>query len=152
MSESLPLAQVILGLRGAQLGWDWKNPIKMLTFWQLTLQCCHHCQTVSISCSSAYSKSSAHPLSESSTLCSLSSSMKSVYPMLQKTNSSLTSHHIFTNLNVKTAQKDVIEFSSFIGRKLRFETGFSLAVFSKTTKVEFVERGPRSAVRNVLTQ
>ena len=43
--ESLPLAQVLLGLRGAKLGWGRKNLIKMLTLRQLTLQCCHHSLT-----------------------------------------------------------------------------------------------------------
>ena len=38
LSESLPLAQVILGLRGAWLEWGSKNVLKMLTFQQLTSQ------------------------------------------------------------------------------------------------------------------
>ena len=76
LSELLPLAQAILGLRRAKLWWGRKNPIKKLTFWQLTLQCCHHYLTlsdiISLSSSSFYSESSTHPSSESSTLCSLS--------------------------------------------------------------------------------
>ena len=35
--------------------------------------------------------------------------------MLQKTNISLNSHHISANLNVKTTQEEVMEFSPFIG-------------------------------------
>ena len=34
-------------------------------------------------------------------------------------------------------------------KEVRFETGFILAVFSETTKVEFAERGSRSSVRNL---
>ena len=45
ISESLPSAPVISGLRGAKFGYSKKNPIKALTFWQLTLQCCHHSLT-----------------------------------------------------------------------------------------------------------
>ena len=44
------------------------------------------------------------PSAQSSTLFPLSSSMKSLYPMLQKSNTPLTSHRIFANLNVKTTQ------------------------------------------------
>ena len=35
----------------------------------------------------------------------------------------------------------MIELSPFIRGQFRFETGFSLAVFSETTKVEIAERG-----------
>ena len=72
--------------------------------------------TTSPSSSPNYSESSAHPPSESSTLCPLSSSMKNIYRMLQKTTISLTSHCIFADLNIKTMQQEVIEFSPFIGR------------------------------------
>ena len=40
--------------------------------------------TISLSSSPVYWESSTHPSSESSSLCSLSKSMKSIYPMLQK--------------------------------------------------------------------
>ena len=60
--------------------------------------------TISLSSSPIYSESSTHPSSMSSTLYSLSSSMWSIYPMLQKTNISLISNHIFVNLNVKMKQ------------------------------------------------
>ena len=40
--------------------------------------------TISLSFSPIYSESGIHPSSESSTLCSLSSSTKSIHPMLQK--------------------------------------------------------------------
>ena len=72
--------------------------------------------TTSLSSSPIYSEPSTHPSSETSTLCSLSSSMKSLYPMLQETNVSLNSPRISANLNVKQ-QQEVIEFSPFIGRK-----------------------------------
>ena len=51
-----------------------------------------------------YSESSTLPLSKSSTLCSLSLSMKCIYPVLQKTNISLTSLCLFADLKVKTTQ------------------------------------------------
>ena len=60
--------------------------------------------TVSLSSSPIYSESSTHPSFESSTLCSLSSSMKSIYPMLQKANISVTVRCIFVDSNVKTTQ------------------------------------------------
>ena len=60
--------------------------------------------TMSLSSFPVDSDSSTHPPSESSTLCELSSSMKIVYPMLQKTNISLTSHGILADLNIKTGQ------------------------------------------------
>ena len=56
--------------------------------------------TMSLSYSPIYSESSTNPSSESSTSCSLSSFMKSIYPTLQ----TLTSHCIYADLNVKTTQ------------------------------------------------
>ena len=58
--------------------------------------------TVSLSSSPLYSQSNTQPLSKSTTLSLQSSSMKSLHPMLRKTNISLTSHCIFANLNVET--------------------------------------------------
>ena len=72
--------------------------------------------TISLSSSPLYSESGSHPLSKPSTLCSLSSSMKSRYPMLKKTRISLISHRIFTDLNIKTMQWEMIELFPFIGR------------------------------------
>ena len=60
--------------------------------------------TISLSFSSVYSESNTHPSSESTTLSSLSSSVKSIYPVLLKTNISLTKHQIFADLNIKTMQ------------------------------------------------
>ena len=61
--------------------------------------------TTSLSSSSIYSESRAHPTSESSTLCLLSSSMKSkIDPILQKNNICFTSHRIFADLIIKTMQ------------------------------------------------
>ena len=59
--------------------------------------------------------------------------------MLQKTNISKTSHHIFAHWNAKTTPQEVRGFSPFIGRKFVFKTVLSLAVFFKMTKVEFTE-------------
>ena len=58
--------------------------------------------TVPLSFFPVYSESSTQPLSESSVLCLLPSSMKSIYPVLQKTNISSISNLIFADLNVKT--------------------------------------------------
>ena len=71
--------------------------------------------TISLSCSTVYSESSSHPSSESSTSCSLSTAMKSrfIYPLLQK-----ISRCIFTDMNIKTKQQEVIKLSPFIGRML----------------------------------
>ena len=60
--------------------------------------------TTSLSSSSVYSASSIHPSSESLVLSLQSSSRKSIYPMLQETKISLTSHRIFADLNVETTQ------------------------------------------------
>ena len=100
--------------------------------------------TASLSSSPIYSGSSTHPSSESSTLCSLSSSMKSMYLMLQKTNTALTGHHIFADLMPKQTQQELTEFSPFIRRKFVLKPVSVWLWFSKTTKVEFVDRGPRS--------
>ena len=106
--------------------------------------------------------------------------MKSIYPVLLKTNTSLTSHrviiiiifilfsclfiyvYLFADLNVKTTQKDVIELYPFIRRKFVLKP-VSTVVFQdnrgqvRGTRPSFrwrlehsEERGPRSAVRNLL--
>ena len=108
--------------------------------------------TISLSSSPVYSESNTHPSSEPTTLCLLLSSMKSTYPMLQKTTISLICHCIFPNLNVKTTVTGSDRVLSLHQKEVCFETGFNLAVFSKTTKVVFVERGLRSMVRNVLKE
>ena len=108
-------------------------------------------ETISLS----YSESSTHPLSESSTSRSLSSSMKSLYPILHSTNISLNNHCIFTNLNVKTTQQKVIEFPPSIGRKFVFKPVsvwlcFQRPSFRRRRKHNSQEQGPCSRVRNVL--
>ena len=50
--------------------------------------------TTSLSSFPVYSESSTHPSSKSSSLCSLSSFMKSPYPRLQKTNIFFNSHRV----------------------------------------------------------
>ena len=77
--------------------------------------------------------------------------MNSLFPMLQESNISLTSHHIFANLNVKKNAIGRDRVPSLHVKEVCFETGFSLSVFSKTTKVEFAELGPYSMVQNVLS-
>ena len=59
---------------------------------------------MSLSSFPIYLESSTHPSSELSTACLLTSSMKSMYPLLKKTNIVLTSRRIFADLNVKTMQ------------------------------------------------
>ena len=61
--------------------------------------------TMSLSSSPIYSGSSTHPSSKSATFCSLSSATKSLHPMLQNANISLTSLRIFANLNIKINHK-----------------------------------------------
>ena len=70
--------------------------------------------------------------------------------MLQKTNIFLASHYIFADLNIKTMQIGSDRVLSLHRKDVHFETSLCLTVFSKTVKVEFVERRPCSAVRNVL--
>ena len=57
-------------------------------------------------------------------------------PNASETNISLTSHHIFAYLNIKTTQKEVMEFCPFIGWKFVLKP-VSVWLFSKTTTVEF---------------
>lgn len=82
-----------------------KQTTKLLRLWQLTLQCCHHSDTISLSSSQTYSEFSTHPSSEALPLCSLSSSTKYSYPMLQKTNIYFTNHCIVANRNVNTTHR-----------------------------------------------
>lgn len=88
----LPLAQVILGLRGAKLVGAGKNNknAHMLTV-NIAVAVA---VTISIS-SQIYAESKTHSSSESSTLFSWLAFV--VCPMLQKTNILLTSHHILAN-------------------------------------------------------
>ena len=66
--------------------------------------------------------------------------MKSIYQMLRRTNISLTSHHIFTDqYECQNNAVGIDRVLSLDWKEVHFETGFSLAVFAKTTKVEFVE-------------
>ena len=97
-----PHPQAIFGVGGG--GAEGRNMTKMLTIWQLTMHCCHHSVTVSLSSSPVYSESSTHPLSSASTLCSLSPTIKSLSPALWKSNISLTNHCVLAGW----------EFSPFI--------------------------------------
>ena len=67
-------------------------------------------------------------------------------PNASATNIFLTSHYIFDDLKVKGNAVGSDRVFSLHRKEVHFETGFSLAVFSKTTKAEFMERGPRSAM------
>ena len=59
--------------------------------------------------------------------------------MLQKAYIYLASHHIFTDFNVKTNAVASDRVLSLHQKEVCFETSFTLDVFSKTTKVKFVE-------------
>ena len=100
---------------------------------------------ISLSSSPMYSQSSPHPSSKSSTLCSLSLSMKCLYPTYRKTNFSSTSHRILADLNVKTTQKEVTEFFPFIGRKFVLKPVSVWQCFPRQQTVELTEQRPRSA-------
>ena len=136
--------QVILSewlwLRGAKWGGGRKNPIRMLTFRQSTMQCCHHPLTQFHSPPLQFIQN--HPLSESSTLGLLSSSMKSIDPVLQNMNISLVSHHIFADLNVKSNAIVGDKVLSLHQKEVCFETNFSFGCFPR--QLEFTEQGPRS--------
>ena len=97
LNELLPLAQVILGLRGAKLGLEKNNKNAHILTVNIAVAV-----TVSIS-SQIYAESNTHSSSESSTLFSWLSSI--VCLMLQKTNILLTSHHILANWNASTVQR-----------------------------------------------
>ena len=107
--------------------------VKMLTFWQLTLQCFPHSDTVSLSSSPVCSESSTQPSSKVSALCLLLSSMKNLQPVLQKTSISLTFHDILADWNVNAVPgSDRVLFHH--QKEVRFKIGCSLAVLSKTKK------------------
>ena len=67
-----------------------------------------------------------------------------LYPLLQKTNISLTIHGIFSNLNIKTTQLDVIRVLSIHRKEVHFETSFSLAV----SLAGFFPRQQKKSLRN----
>ena len=75
-------------------------------------------------------------------------------PMLQKTTISLTSHHIFADLNVKTTQQQVKEFSPCNGRQFVLKPVSVWLYLPRqqqlSSQTEPPERGPRSAVRNTV--
>ena len=141
LSQMLSLTQVILGLRGAKLGSCRKNLTKILTFGQLTLQLTlWHNFTLLLH--NVFRIKHPFFVRGINFMLIVIIHEKYIYPMLQKTNISLT---------VQTTQSEVIEFSPFIRRQFILELVWNW-LFSKTTKVVFLERGPCSAVRNVSRQ
>ena len=88
------------------------NNIKMLTFQQLTLQCCHHPLTQFHSPPLQFIQNQAaiHHLSHQLN-AHCHHPWKVLCPMLQKTDISVTSHRIFSDLNISATQWEVIEFS-----------------------------------------
>ena len=62
-----------------------------------------------------------------------------------ETKFSLTSHRIFCRFERQNITVGSDRVLSLNRKEVCFETGFSLAVFSKTIKAEFAVRGPRSA-------
>ena len=95
--------------------------------------------------SQIYSELSTRPSPKAPTLCSLSSCIKSLYTVLQKTNISLTNHRIFGWLEHQHNAQEVIRVLSLHQKEVHFKTSFSLAVLSKTTKAEFLESGALQA-------
>ena len=117
--------------------------------------------TISLSSSPIYSESSAHPSSQSSTLCLLSSSMKSLYPMLQKTNF-LWIAIVFPLIWVSKQRNRESQSSLPSTEGNSFWNWFG-CVFQDDSRAHRTrpslcgrhkhnheERGPRSAIRNVL--
>ena len=72
------------------------------TFQKLTLQCCHHSDTISLSSSLIYSESSTHPLSHHLYACC--HPWKEYIQCFRETNVSVISNCIFADLSVKTTQ------------------------------------------------
>ena len=101
------------------------------------------------------------PIHHPSTSGLLSSSMKRLYPILNKTSISLTSHRIFANLNINITQQEVTEFSPFIGKQFilklvsvclcfsRQQSRVCGASFRKQREHTYEKRGPHSMVQNV---
>ena len=83
-----------IGAKRSKVGVGQEKPEKMLTFRQLPLQCCHHSLTWYHSPPPQLIQNQAPIHRQSSALCSQSPSMKNSI--------SLTSHHIFADLTVKT--------------------------------------------------
>ena len=74
--------------------------------------------------------------------------MKSIYTALQKTNISLTSHRIFCQFERQNNAIGSDRALSLHEKEVHFKTRVSLAVFSKTTEVEFVEKKALSRRRH----
>ena len=96
--------------------------------------------TDSLPSSPVYSESSTRLSSESSTLCSLSSSMKSIYPLLQKTNIYLTNRSIFAPILMQKQRNRKRQSSLPLSDQSFFLKLAEVWLFSKITKVIFGTR------------
>ena len=120
---------------------------------------------ISLSSSPVYSESNIHPSSESTTLDLRSSSIKSIYPVLQKTNIALTSHFIFADLNVRNNAvgsdrvlslhlKEFFEWNQFqfgcVFQDNKSRVLGTRASFCNWCECNHEVQGPCSVVRNVL--
>ena len=102
------------------MGQKKKQPTKMLTFWLLTLQCCHHSLTILLS-SQIYSEPSPIHCPHHQLYAGCHRPWK-VYIQCFRKLISLTSHCIFADLIASRMQEEVIEFFfSFTGRKFVLE-------------------------------
>ena len=137
----------------------------MFMFQQLKLQCCLHCLTQLHCPSPQFIRNQAPIHRPSHQHYARYHHPWKVYPVLQKTNISFTRwyFHCFEHQNIAVGSGRVLSLHQ---KEVRFETSFSLAVFwNNKSRVlgtwalfrrqyehNCKEWGPRSAVRNVLTQ
>ena len=107
--------------------------------WQLTLQCCHHSLTQFYSPPPQFIQNQVpihHPIHH--LYACFHHPWKVYIQCFRKRIFSLTSHRIYSAVGSDRVL-------SLHWKEIRFETSFSLAVFSETTKIEFLEQGPHSA-------
>ena len=117
----------------------------MLTFRQLTLQCCHHSLTQFQSPATQFIQNQA-PIHH------LNHHLYAHYQNPQKVRTQCFRNYYFFDQpsyfcrserqNKATGRDRIL---SLHWKEVRSETSFSLAVFSKTTTLKFAERGPRFA-------
>ena len=128
-----------------------KNLIKMLTFRQLTLQFCHHSVTQFHSHPPQFIQNPAPIHCQSHHLYARDQNPWKVYTQCFRNWYLFDQPSYFCQFERENNAIGSDRVLSFHGKEAHFETGFSLAVFSKTTKAEFIERGPCSAGCRSLT-
>ena len=111
----------------------------MLTFWQLTLQCYHHSLTQLHSPRPQFIQNQAPIDRPSHQLYARYHHQWKVYIQCFRKLIFLWTAIVFPPIWTSKQRSDRVLF--LYRKEVRFETGFSLAVFSKTMTVEFVEWG-----------